>query len=285
MIVATKSVGLNRKMNLLWLLFWLLMSHGAMATEPMMQQQEYGNYAVEAQCSPLRDENDLSFGGYSPRRTVLSINAANGYVNWERITAVFGNDEWQVRELQLDGFGHIMNEQSFHAALEHSYPVLESTIKGMKPDAILVSSKGIGVLAYLAAKGIWIERPAILLSPIPNPIDGLVDGTSYQSEWNDTVQILRNKIGEKHALIVAVGSSSDEEMLITEAMQDTSCGTISPSTSNFENCTNWRHVVITGNGNDHGWKNLQKNEWIIAKLIDYIFYMQDRLEGMADDTI
>uniref|UniRef100_A0A7S1Z3A1 Uncharacterized protein n=1 Tax=Trieres chinensis TaxID=1514140 RepID=A0A7S1Z3A1_TRICV len=232
-----------------------------MASSPAVAKNEKSN---EEYCRSEKSK-------YSPRKLVLSINAANGKVNWDRVNALVAVYDWEVQELVLDGFGTIMREESFHAALEHSYPILKSTLESTRPDALLVASKGIGVIAYLASKNLWIERPVILLSPVPNPIPGLVDGSSYESEWNDTISIMRQC--NLNPILVAVGSSSDEEMLISEATQDTSCGKVSYQTRSFENCKGWRHVAVEG---DHAWKNVRENERLLAKIIDYTMFLMDK---------
>jgi len=121
----------------------------------------------------------------------------------------------------------------------------------------------------------WVERPAILFSPLPNPIDGLVHVDSEEEMgWRDTIGIMKDrKLG---AVLVAAGTSADdEEMLITQAMQEPSaCGEVSESTGAFENCGNWRHVIVPGN---HGWTNLPENEAVVSTLIDFMFLWLERI--------
>mmetsp|Transcript_14688 Transcript_14688/g.31916 ORF Transcript_14688/g.31916 Transcript_14688/m.31916 type:complete len:91 (+) Transcript_14688:722-994(+) len=82
----------------------------------------------------------------------------------------------------------------------------------------------------------------------------------------------RHQIGPA---LVAVGSSVDEEMLISQAMQEPSaCGEISQNTGTFENCRDWRHAVVLG---DHGWTTLRENEAVVSKLIDYMFSWQEKI--------
>ena len=280
-IVNGKRAGLSNRIirHPLWiglvLLVWLLM-----ISKDVVQVMAVSDPTVDPpeRLESCSIENNTPPPSSSPQRLVLSINAANGYINWDRINNIHhsSSNDWNVEELVLDGFGTIMKDESFTSALDRFFPILQTTIQRLNPDILLVSSKGIGILAYLAAKDLWVNRPAILLSPIPNPIDGLVNGSSYQSEWNDIVSILRNKLGDTHPIVIAVGSSSDEEMLITESIETTTCGgkiqttttTTTKSISTFQNCTNWYHVVIP-NGGDHGWKNLPENEKIIAKLINF----------------
>mmetsp|Transcript_41696 Transcript_41696/g.73276 ORF Transcript_41696/g.73276 Transcript_41696/m.73276 type:complete len:273 (-) Transcript_41696:1-819(-) len=200
-------------------------------------------------------------------KLALFINAANGNINWERVNHLADSSKWKTQELVLDNFGTIMRDDSFTAALENSYHTMKETLEDIQPDILLASSKGIGVIAYLASKNLWVKHPVILFSPIPNPIDGLVDGSSYELEWSDTIDIMRrHRLGP---ILVVAGSSIDEEMLISQAMQEPSeCGEVSRKTGTFENCRDWRHVVVAG---DHEWIHLSKNEGVISNLIDYMF--------------
>jgi len=214
------------------------------------------------------DESDYLPRSETKPKLVLSINAANGNIDWERVNSLAGSDsDWEVQELFLNDFGTIMRDESFTAALDHSYSIVKQTLEDIQPDILLASSKGFGVIAYLASNNLWIEHPVILLSPVPNPIDGLVSGTSYELEWSDTIDIYRrHRIGP---VLVAVGSSADEEMLISQAMQKPfACGKASETTGRFENCIDWRHVVVPG---DHQWKNLVENELVVKRLIQYMF--------------
>ncbi len=200
------------------------------------------------------------------RKLILSINAANSALNYKLINSLSGGSSWEVREAILDNFGAIMNEQSFTAALDHSYPLLKQTLEELQPDVLLASSKGVGVIAYLASKKHLADIPIILFSPIPNPIDGLVRGDSYEMEWSDTISVIRqHNLGP---VLVVAGSSTDEEMLITQALQEPSvCGEVSVKTGLFEKCADWRHVVVPG---DHGWRALEENKLTVSKLIDYM---------------
>mmetsp|Transcript_14688 Transcript_14688/g.31913 ORF Transcript_14688/g.31913 Transcript_14688/m.31913 type:complete len:183 (+) Transcript_14688:155-703(+) len=116
------------------------------------------------------------------KKLVLSINAANGNVNWERVNSLAVGSNWEVQELILDNFGTIMRDDSFTAALENAYSAMKQSLEDIQPDALLASSKGVGVIAYLASRNLWASKPVILFSPIPNPIDGLVHGNSYEME-------------------------------------------------------------------------------------------------------
>mmetsp|Transcript_25813 Transcript_25813/g.47474 ORF Transcript_25813/g.47474 Transcript_25813/m.47474 type:complete len:271 (+) Transcript_25813:102-914(+) len=210
-------------------------------------------------------------------KLALFINAANGNINWERVNHLADSSKWKTQELVLDNFGTIMRDDSFTAALENSYHTMKETLEDIQPDILLASSKGIGVIAYLASKNLWVKHPVILFSPIPNPIDGLVDGSSYELEWSDTIDVMRHhNLGP---IMVAAGSSTDEEMFISEALREPSaCGEMHTDTGTFEKCKDWRHVVVPG---DHHWKNLHKNEAVISKLIDYIVLWIEK--GKGDD--
>ena len=97
---------------------------------------------------------------------------------------------WEVRELVVVGFGPIMRDHSFTAALDDSNPAMKQTLEDIRPGILLATSKGVGVIAYLASKKLWVDRPVILFSPIPNPIDGLVDCDSNEMGWNVTIELL-----------------------------------------------------------------------------------------------
>jgi len=274
-IPKRRSAGLIVYMVLLTLGFFILFDVATViATSRDDESSMLTNQPPQQTCSGSSSS--------SPQEgLILSINAANGYVDWERINGLASqshenhNRHWRVEELVLEQFGPIMKEQSFHAALEHSLPVLESTLQSKQPDVLLVASKGVGVLAYLAAQNLWIDKPAILLSPIPNPIEGMVDDATYQSEWNDTIRILRAKLGPTQPLLMVVGSSSDEQLLITDAMEATVCGSVMETTGEFEHCSNWLHLVVP-NGADHTWKNLPKYQPVLAKIIEYVYTKSKR---------
>eukprot|EP00579_Thalassiosira_antarctica_P017989 CAMPEP_0201930108 /NCGR_PEP_ID=MMETSP0903-20130614/24486_1 /ASSEMBLY_ACC=CAM_ASM_000552 /TAXON_ID=420261 /ORGANISM="Thalassiosira antarctica, Strain CCMP982" /LENGTH=267 /DNA_ID=CAMNT_0048469091 /DNA_START=82 /DNA_END=885 /DNA_ORIENTATION=- len=237
-------------------------------------------FTAVASCS---NDNEIEMQGhcrlYPPKAKtlVLSINAANGFINWERVNTLVDSGNWEVQELILENFGSVMKEKSLTDALESSYHIMKDTLERLQPDILLASSKGVGVIAYLASKELWIKRPVILFSPIPNPIDGLVDGSSYELEWSDTIDVMRHhNLGP---IMVAAGSSTDEEMFISEALREPSaCGEMHTDTGTFEKCKDWRHVVVPG---DHHWKNLHKNEAVISKLIDYIVLWIEK--GKGDD--
>lgn len=100
-------------------------------------------------------------------KLVVSINAANGITNWDRVSSG-ANLDWRVQEVVLRDFGPTMRDSSFTAALDESYLLMQRALEDLQPDVWLASSKGVGVIAYLASKNLW-AGPIVLLSPIPNP--------------------------------------------------------------------------------------------------------------------
>jgi hypothetical protein len=194
---------------------------------------------------------------------VLAINAANGPVDWDYVESFAEDDEWwRVESLVLEGFGELMACQGFQAALDHFDALLQNAIEDVRPDVLLVSSKGVGIVTHLAVQGLW-NGPSILISPIPNPSNHVMGG-SWESEWQSTVQILVDYgVGP---VIIAVGSTLDEKTLITEAIEETkTCGKLSNGA--FEDCPNWYHQVIQGG---HDWKSNPSNARFIAGMITKI---------------
>jgi hypothetical protein len=156
-----------------------------------------------------------------------------------------------------------MASRGFQAALDHFDPLLQNAIEEIRPDVLLVSSKGVGIVTYLAVQGLW-NGPSILFSPIPNQSNHVIGG-SWESEWQSTVQILVDYgVGP---LIIAVGSTLDEKTLITEAIEETNtCGKLSNGA--FEDCPNWYHQVIQGG---HDWRSNPNHARFIAGMITKIF--------------
>lgn len=95
-------------------------------------------------------------------------------------------------------------------------------------------------------------------------------------EWRDTVDIIRRH-GVGPVLVVA-GDSSDESMLVNEALQDPHvCGDVSPGSGTlFEHCDDWRLVIVPG---DHVWKYLEGREVTIANLIDSMLAWMENSGG------
>ena len=67
---------------------------------------------------------------------------------------------------------------------------MKGALENMQPDILLAASKGVGVMAYLGSKNLWANKPTILFSPIPNPINGLVRDNLYEIEWKDTIGVM-----------------------------------------------------------------------------------------------
>ena len=239
---------------------------------------------------------------------ILSINAANGVVDWRLVeqsaaaaaavktnaTAKATTDisssslPWSIEEITLDGFGTIMKEQSFQSALDYFESELRSifttttsgeddTMQKQKApiDVLIVSSKGVNILTFLATNGIW-RGPSILLSPIPNSCDH-IDGTSWETEWKSTMTALVSHHSDT-PLVIGIGTSFDEQYLIAEMMEETNvCGRLIPTESEahttphalaggffFATCPTWYLQSFHGN---HSWKNDADNIPNLAMLI------------------
>jgi len=231
--------------------------------------------------------------------TVLNINAANGNINWTVVgsfasLSVFAvGPSWTVKDVNLEGFGETMRASGFQAALEQSEQKLVKTLAEVQPSALVVSSKGVNVLTYLAAKGLW-NGPTVLLSPIPNSCDhlGLPSGGatqtdhSWEDEWESTMRVLvERNVGP---IAIGIGTSADEQDLIADMMVETGiCGNLvvsedrddgeinagaAPSSSSvpyavFETCRSWSVRAFHG---DHAWTSDPRNAANVASLIDEV---------------
>jgi hypothetical protein len=227
------------------------------------------------------------------KKSVISINAANGAVDWGLVEAAApgatnsSSLSWFVDEIVLDGFGQIMKEQSFQSALEHFEPQLRSIFSSggddasQNPlDALIVSSKGVNVLTYLASEGLW-RGPFVLLSPIPNACDH-IDGNSWETEWKSTIDTLVSH--HTGHLVIGVGTSFDEQYLIVEMAEETRvCGqhvvlkelrTTAAGGGSFEKCPTWFLQSFPG---DHSWKNSAESAPNIAMLINRVFGMSNNV--------
>jgi hypothetical protein len=214
------------------------------------------------------------------QKRVISINAANGAVDWGLVeeagsTAINSSyvPPWCVDEITLEGFGKIMKEQSFQSALDHFEPQLRDIFSGTSshkpPDALIVSSKGVNIFTFLAAKGVW-RGPSILLSPIPNACDH-IDGNSWETEWKSTMESLVSH--HRGPLGIGVGTSFDEQFLIVEMMEESGvCGKVKTN-SFFETCPTWFLQSFEGT---HSWKNDATNAPSVARLINKLLGMVDR---------
>mmetsp|Transcript_7384 Transcript_7384/g.10033 ORF Transcript_7384/g.10033 Transcript_7384/m.10033 type:complete len:235 (-) Transcript_7384:57-761(-) len=204
-------------------------------------------------------------------KKVLAIQAANAKVEWQLVESQSnGRQPWSIEELELTDFGNIMASQGFQSALDASESKLLNTLAATKPDALLVSSKGLGILTFLVTKGLW-RGPVVLLSPIPNECDH-VHGKTWESQWLSTLQVLTNHgVGP---LAIGVGTSLDEQtFIVSEMEQNRICGNVL-STNLFELCPLWFLYSFPG---DHGWKNRPENAKGIAVLIDIVFYLQQHV--------
>jgi hypothetical protein len=208
----------------------------------------------------------------SHNRLVLAISAANGPVNWHEVESFAENNDWRVHELFLEDFGEIMKHHGFQVALDSSYSLLQKSIQQMRPDALLVASKGVGVVTFLALKGLW-KGPVVLLSPIPNSCDHVIGG-SWESEWESTIKVLVDY--EVGPVVIGVGSTTDEQFLITEQIEDTGlCGSLDDDFF-FENCPKW-HLRVAEGG--HSWKSDPKNAMLVAEMIDKVFELEATAKG------
>lgn len=173
---------------------------------------------------------------------------------------------WTIKSLNLPNFGSIMKEESFQSAIDNSYELLQRALDTYKPSGLIVSSKGIGIIAYLAIQGLWRRNgPVLMLSPIPNPIDGYVhdaDGT-WESEWKSTIQILLEyNVGP---IQIVAGSSTDERLLIKDAIEETNlCGKVI-SDGTFDGQPGWFYEEVEGG---HSWKSSPNHVTTIAQFID-----------------
>jgi len=212
-------------------------------------------------------------------RTLLVINAANRPVNWRAVEAFNTNkttEQWSIREITLEQFGPVMKETSFQTALEHSEPQLRSIFSRTTstspppppPDALIVSSKGVGILTFLATQKLW-NGPSLLLSPIPNVCDH-IEGGSWENEWKSTVTVLSShNVGP---VVIGTGTSSDEQNFIVDILTDAQlCGRLSKR-HRFEKCPSWFLYSFPG---DHSWRNDIDSAQNIAVLIHKLFKISD----------
>lgn len=221
-------------------------------------------------------------------KRVLAIGAANHRLNWRSVEKQSSTRNWTVDYLELEGFGATMSKHGFQRAIEESESLLRHTLRTTTPDAILVMSKGLNVLTFVASTGLF-HGPAIMLSPIPNFCDHLAGEEeiesipSWEVEWKSSMQLLKKSFAYQ-PVAVGVGTSHDEQSLIVQMMEETQvCGDVRRHTDaifTFEACPLWLVHSFEG---DHGWKNDSQNEKGIALLIDYIFAKQPR-QGGNDET-
>lgn len=210
----------------------------------------------------------------SETRRVLAIVAATentnriNRTNWTLVESSRGSaPRWSIEEVVLEDFGTIMKARGFQVALDEFDETLRGALESVRPDALIVSSKGVGILTHLAQGGRW-NGPAVLLSPIPNESDH-VEGGSWESEWKSTTNTLVSRgVGP---IAIGIGTSVDEQTLILESIEETGmCGNYLRGRQMFQKCS-WHLRSFPGN---HYWKNDPANAQGIATLIDAVFFLQ-----------
>jgi len=264
-----------------------------------------------AECSAADHDHGDATTSPPPRgrRIVLALGAANSYVNWTRVEEAQQTSSsstlWTVMHADLTGFGNVMRENGFQHALDRYSEKLIRAVQRLAPDAILVSSKGLGLLTYLIDRGVWMG-PSIMLSPIPNWSNHLraqlLDGSDgngcihvddealFEVEWLASMKILKRVHTDTalgHPLIVGIGTSDDEHFLIVDMMEESQVcgnavriehgedaeeseidnGAIHIRTT-FVDCPTWSVYSFPG---DHGWKTNASNAANIAFLVDQAF--------------
>ena len=124
-----------------------------------------------------------------PPRRVLAIGAANAVADWAQVEASSNSSKpWSIEYMELESFGETMKNKGFQAALDQAEASLLESISRVRPDALLVASKGVGIVTFLASQGLW-NGPCVLISPIPNAC-GHIAGGSWEAEWKSTMKIL-----------------------------------------------------------------------------------------------
>ena len=222
--------------------------------------------------SAPQSNNATATQNSTPVSQVLAINAANGKVDWDLVNSFASSKfSFHVKELRLNKFGETMKNHGFQGALDQSDAVLRQSLTEIKPDILLVASKGVGVATYLATKGLW-DGPVVMLSPIPNACDHIEAG-SWEEEWASTMNILVSH--GLNQIAVGIGSSHDEQILIKGSMEATNvCGRILGTQGHyFEKCPDWFVLVVKG---DHGWKQEEQHAIHIAYLIYKVSLVQQR---------
>jgi len=152
-------------------------------------------------------------------------------------------------------------------ALVYADPILRNLIQTTNPNILIVHSKGVAIVTYLAFHNIWTGN-VILSSPIPNTCNHLSqfiekdnnknennkeeEEDTWLGEWNAIIKVLeriKGKIG------IGIGNSFDEEELIESYL-------LKASQQN-----NW---LIKKSKGDHDWLYQQENLPAIAELIEYV---------------
>merc|ERR1712224_28549 len=185
----------------------------------------------------------------------------------------------------MGGFGDIMKEEGFEKALDKFKDKLYLAIRILKPKAIIVASKGLGIVTHLAEKGIYTGS-VVLLSPIPNKCDH-VFGDTWEEQWKSSMTVLKNNIREDQFIGIGIGTSNDEQSLISDIMDETQvCGnSVRKNDANrvlFEHCPNWFIRSFPG---DHRWKNMQHNAINVASLVNEVLGINNQLLKEYDSEL
>ncbi|CAE7564770.1 unnamed protein product, partial [Symbiodinium microadriaticum] len=133
------------------------------------------------------------------------------------------------------------------------------------------------LLTHLVEIRRW-TGPSVLLSPIPNSCDHIAAASrTWEEQWLDSMSILRRH--EISPIVIGVGSSSDEQMLILDMMEEAGiCGPLvrrefATSTGAwFQECPGWEIFIFPG---DHGWKQDPTNSMHVAFLLDRVFRLRE----------
>mmetsp|Transcript_16204 Transcript_16204/g.23822 ORF Transcript_16204/g.23822 Transcript_16204/m.23822 type:complete len:239 (+) Transcript_16204:40-756(+) len=202
---------------------------------------------------------------------VLYLSAANAANNWTAIES-FSDGTWSIAPVNLEGFGETMFQRGFQAALEEVEDKLRLLMRLLNPNIVIVASKGLNVLTYLASMDIY-NGPTILLSPIPNKCDH-IHGNNWKDQWTNSMKVLRDKV--VGPIGIGIGTSSDEQSIIVDMMNETLvCGETFEETNGqifFQHCPAWFLRSFPG---DHGWKNQDSNAINIASLIIRVLNSMD----------
>eukprot|EP00439_Symbiodinium_sp_Y106_P074448 s68_g14.t1 len=146
---------------------------------------------------------------------ILAVGAANSWINWTEVEASSKRRHpWSVVDLNLTEFGPLMLRGGFQMALDQYADDLEAALTVHRPDALLFASKGLNLLTHLVETRRW-TGPSVLL----NSCDHIAAASqTWEEQWLDSMSILRrHKITP---IVIGVGSSSDEQMLILDMMEE-----------------------------------------------------------------
>lgn len=189
-------------------------------------------------------------------KTILAINTLTELdaIDWHILTS------HNVYVEKLPDFGRYFKTNDIEAALLYAEPIITDLISKLRPDLLVVHSKGVALITYLLSKKLW-TGPILLLSPIPNRCShlgfpGKVFESSTEDEWTmlwrSTLHMLK-----KHdaAIAFCIGDTIDEKVLIKEFVE-TACD---------EN--GWLFQKVNG---DHDWLYNPKNWLTLHEIISLI---------------